>query len=1189
MAPSILFIAVFIYIVFLFGLARWGDRQQFSEHSLVRHPAVYALALGVYCTSWTFYGLVGTASEEGWSFLPILLGPILLFTLGYPLLERIRRVTRQEHIHSIADFIASRYGKRQGVAATVSLVVLIAIIPYIALQLKAVSDTLLLTIGGNFLASQDLTFVIAISMTIFSLLFGARRLDMSGYHSGLMSAVAFESVVKIVVLIVIALFALSWLPSDVLQPSTDVFTTDVFTANYAFFDQPSWLRFFVETVLAMCAVFCLPRMFHVTFVECLSKDHLKKSRWLFVSYLIIISLCVLVIASAGNTLFYGELAVNGDNYVIALPLMKNLSWLALLAFLGGFSAATAMIIVATITLSQMFSNDVILPLLVRRRNSTNQASDFSRSLIIARRLTVVFVVLSAYLYQSILAENAALTSIGLIAFALVVQLAPGILFGLYWRKGNAYGLYAGLIVGLSLWFYTLMIPLLVNAGLISSFVVENGLFGLEWLKPESLFGLSFGDSFTRGVLISLGANIIFYCWYSLTSNENFSDRVQATAFTNLEKTVYKPDQDINLEDLYGLLQEFLGTKMTDSLFVECNQGLSTKDKLSLIEKSQKMLAGIVGIASSQAMLSSLHSGQKLAVEDVVNLFGETTKALRFNQEVMFASFENISSGISVVDSDLKFIAWNHRYETMFDYPGDMLKVGLHVADVMRFNGERGLLGDGNVDNLIRKRLSLMSTANAYRVVRAHSEDMIIEIKGRPLPNGGYVTTYDDITEFIIAQRQLEDANINLEKRVQERTEKIEEINVDLVKEIERRGEVERELREAKRIADDANASKTKFLALASHDIMQPLNAANLYASALQDGKKFNHDLVGQLKSAIQNTESIISSLLEISRLESVVLAPNLEKFSLHGLLSNLVGEAMVQRPTDLDIRYCKTSLSVLSNKHYLRRILQNFISNAVKYTQTGKVLVGCRRIYAHGDNGAQQDMVEICVIDNGVGISEQECSAIFDDFYRSQRQQQQDNIPGIGLGLSVVKRFSDLLQHPIRCRSELNRGSCFSIQVPVVSHIDDSDIGITKGSISGLVEKPQDQLKDLRVIYVDDDPQNLLATSTLLNHWHCDVSLFERVEEITAYVKTAPLPDVLLMDYQLGNVKTNGVMLAEQLIASWRERLGENVSIPVCIISAATDADLSDLVAKAGFELLRKPVKPAKLRALLSQFGQRRP
>jgi CheY-like chemotaxis protein len=364
--------------------------------------------------------------------------------------------------------------------------------------------------------------------------------------------------------------------------------------------------------------------------------------------------------------------------------------------------------------------------------------------------------------------------------------------------------------------------------------------------------------------------------------------------------------------------------------------------------------------------------------------------------------------------------------------------------------------------------------------------------------------------------------------------------------------------------------------------MQPLNAANLYASALQDGKEYNPNLVEQLKSAIQNTESIISSLLEISRLESVVLAPNLESFSLHRLLSNLVGEAMVQLPGDLEIRYCKTSLNVRSNKHYLRRILQNFISNAVKYTQTGKVLVGCRRIY--GDS-TQQEMVEICVIDNGVGISEQECTAIFDDFYRSQRQQQQDIIPGIGLGLSVVKRFSDLLQHQIRCRSELNHGSCFSIRVPIISDaVIDEGIAV----VSGLVDKPQDQLKDLRVTYVDDDPQNLLATSTLLKHWHCDVSLFERVEEITTYAKTAPPPDVILMDYQLGNVKVNGVLLAEQLIVSWQARFGEDISVPVCIISAATDADLSTIVAKAGFELLRKPLKPAKLRALLAQFGQRR-
>lgn len=524
-------------------------------------------------------------------------------------------------------------------------------------------------------------------------------------------------------------------------------------------------------------------MFHVTFVECLSKGHLKCSRLIFVVYLVLIVICVLIISWVGNTLFTGDSAIYGDSYVIALPLMQDAPWLALLAFLGGFSAAIAMIVVATVTLSQMLSNDVILPLLVRNRKNTSghQSSEFSQSLILTRRATVLFVVIGAYFYQIILAENAALTSIGLIAFALVVQLAPAILLGLYWRKGNAQGLYAGLIVSVILWFYTLMVPLLVKAGLVNDHILEQGLFGVEWLRPESLFGLTFGDDFSRGVILSLGGNVVFYIWYSLTSVESLADRIQATAFTRMQKVAYEPYKDINLVDLHALLTEFLGEAIASSLFREYQQNDSLDNKRKLIDQSQKVLAGTVGVASSQAMLESLRSGEKMAVEEVVSLFGETTKALRFSQEVISASFENISSGISVVDKELKLIAWNKRYETMFAYPENTLKIGLDIADIIHLNYERGLFGDNNVEELIHKRLSLMSTGQAYRVIRHHSDDAIIEIKGRPLPNGGYVTTYDDITEFISTQKQLEDANSNLEKRVQERTETIAEINHNLMR------------------------------------------------------------------------------------------------------------------------------------------------------------------------------------------------------------------------------------------------------------------------------------------------------------------------------------------------------------------------------------------------------------------------
>lgn len=1194
-SPTIVLLVVFSYILLLFGLARLGDKKYFIENSWVRHPIIYAFALGVYCTSWTFYGLVGTASEKGWNFFPILLGPILLFTLGYPLLERIYKICRQEHIHSIADFLASRYGKRQGVAATVSVVVLIATIPYIALQLKAVSDTLLLTIGSDFLVSQDLTLVIGLSMIAFTLVFGAKRLDMSGYHSGLMSAIAFESMMKLVVLCSVAIFCIFWISDTSVDAVVNQSVSEVKHQTSVFYQPITWPRFLIETLLSMCAVFCLPRMFHVTFVECLSKEHLRYSRWIFVAYLILISLFIVVIASAGNTIFGNDSSVNGDAYVIALPLQQDVSWLAIFAFLGGFSAATAMIIVATITLSHMLSNDVILPLLIRSKKQKKIPHEFSRSLIFSRRFTVLLVILSAYFYQSLLVENIALTSIGLIAFALVVQLAPGVLFGLYWRKGNANGLYAGLAVGLSLWFYTLMIPLLSTAGVMSDYLVEQGLFGIAWLRPEYLFNLSFSDPFSRSVVLSLGANILFYWWYSITSMESLVDRIQSAAFTSLETGSYDHYEGVNLADLKVLLTEFLGDAATDNILSTYDpkeEGADAKHRL--IERSQKALASIVGVASSQSMIETLYSGKKMAVEEVVSLFGNTTKALRFNQEVLSASFDNISSGISVVDTELRLIAWNQRYEDMFDYPEGMLFIGFHVADIMRFNAERGLLSGGDIEELIRKRISFMSTGKAYRVVRFHHDDLVIEIKGQPLPNGGYVTTYDDITEFIRVQKNLEDANANLEERVQERTKTIEEVNRDLLKEINRRSDVEQELREAKQIADNANASKTKFLALASHDIMQPLNAASLYASALLDGHvdgefqpKQDANIVRQLKSAIYNTESIISTLLEVSKLDSGVIQPKYDDFNLDNMLSSIISEVTVQLPEELDIRYCKTSVSVHSDLHYLRRIVQNFVSNAIKYTSKGKVLVGCRRVY----NGVGQKSVEICVVDNGIGIAASECESIFNDFYRVPEDvrghNNQQMIPGLGLGLSVVSRFSELLDHKVRCRSELHKGSCFSVVVPL------SETKVLNG-IQPLQPVEQNSLQGLMVAYVDDEEQNLLATSALLDRWNCSMVSLDTIAAAREYagqacINTHCIPDVLLMDYQLDKPDITGLELAQELRATWSESLGANAKpIPVCIISAAVEADLPDRVMALGFQFLRKPVKPGRLRALLTQLKERR-
>lgn len=1159
MSPTLVFVVIIAYICLLFWLARLGDMTRFNTQSWSRHPLVYSLALGVYCTSWTFYGLVGTASASTWGFIPILLGPILLFAFGFPLLQSISRICKQEHIHSIADFLASRYGKRQGIAATTTMVVLLATVPYISLQLKAVSDTLSLIIDTHQIGNQDVTLLIALSMIGFALLFGARQLDVSGYHSGLVSAIAFESVIKLMALIFIAGFACYWMNFGLNDPQV---------WQQSLPDKPTSslnLRFFVELILSACAIFCLPRMFHVAFVECLSPEHLKTSRKVFPVYLALIGLCIYVIAKAGNQMF-GQGDVSADTYVIAIPLAQQQPVLSLIAFLGGFSAATAMIIVATITLSQMLSNDVILPLLMRKQQRQNRFRDYTRSLIFTRRLTVVLVVVFAYLYQLVLAENAALTSIGLIAFALSVQLAPAILLGMYWRRCNAIGIYAGLAVGLTTWAYTLMIPLWSDAGFIGDQLIQSGLFGVDWLRPEYLFGFSFSDAFSRSVILSLGMNLLAVVLVSRRDQTTLSDRIQAVAFTSEEKnnaTEHQSYEDVRLSDLKELLQQFVGTTITNKLFKDYAGRGSQKPDSELIKRSQQALTGVVGVASSQTMIDSLRSGQKLAVEEVVNIFEETTRALRFNQDILFASFENISSGISVVNGDLKMVAWNRRYEEMFNYPQGMLQIGVPVAELVRFNAERGLLGPGLIDEHVQRRLTHLMNSMPYRVVRNHHNGHVIEIKGNPLPDGGYVTTYDDITDFIAAQNELEQSNIHLEQRVQKRTTEIQSINEDLRKEIELRKEVEAQLLKAKAVAEDANNSKSRFLALASHDILQPINAANLYASALLDKKEDRRDLsvVKQIHDAILSAESIISSLLEIARLDTGSLEPQISRFRLDELLDSLVKEYTVTLNQAVSLHYIPSTVVVESDKNYLRRILQNFLSNAVKYTQSGKILVGCRR---------QNGQIKICVYDTGQGISDADQQKIFSDFYRAPSQKM---VPGLGLGLAVASRLAELLAHPLSLQSQLKKGSCFAITVPT-SHLPDIQNPTN-------AHENESDIAGLNIVYVDDEPANLRATQILLEKWRCVMTGIDTCASARALALKQAAPDVLLMDYQLDESDSNGVLLAKEMLQTWEQ------SIPVCIISAAAEPELKNIASGQGFDFLSKPVKPAKLRALLSQLALR--
>ncbi|KAG9588049.1 hypothetical protein KCV01_g12804, partial [Aureobasidium melanogenum] len=424
----------------LFAVAYIGDRRPLYPRQPRLRPIVYSLALAVYCSSWTFYGAVGTAARSGLSYLPIYLGPLLLFVLGFGLIERLVLVARERNITSIADFIAARFGKSHGLAALVAIIAVVAIIPYIALQFKAVAMSFnVLGAGGS---TGDTALWCAALLAVFAILFGTRNIDATEHHHGMMLAVALESLVKLIAFVVIGIYAWRHGPglAETLRAPVLQVEKGAMPPGFA-----------AQTLLAFCAMFCLPRQFQIGVVECEDPRDLRRARWLFPIYMVVISLGVLPIVSAGLGL---PQVTQGhvDAWVLNLPIALGDSGIALLAFVGGFSAATGMVIVAAVALATMISNDLVMPMLLRiERLGLERRGDLSNVVLSVRRIAIVGLAGMAYFYYRLIADAENLAATGLLSFAAVAQFAPAIVSALYWRGASRVGVYIGLLAGFAVW------------------------------------------------------------------------------------------------------------------------------------------------------------------------------------------------------------------------------------------------------------------------------------------------------------------------------------------------------------------------------------------------------------------------------------------------------------------------------------------------------------------------------------------------------------------------------------------------------------------------------------------------------------------------------------------------------------------------------------------------------------------
>jgi phosphoserine phosphatase RsbU/P len=1066
------------YVLGLFGIAYVVDRKARSGGSVIDNPVIYALSLAVYATSWTFYGSVGRAAAAGIGFLPIYLGPTLMALLWWVVLRKSVRIAKADSITSIADFLGSRYGQSALLGGTVAAIAVVGITPYIALQLKAISqswDVLLrypemTSPSGSRPFYADTALVAAVLLTLFCIMFGARDLDSSRRHEGLVATIAFESLVKLLAFLAVGAFVTFGIfggPTDIFERATAHPAYAHLLGGDPSFSYGDWLAL---TWLSMLAIMLLPRQFHMSVVGNTHESHIKTAMWMFPSYLLLINLFVLPIAFAGLLIFPGAPATAADYFVLTLPLSHQAQGLALFVFLGGLSAATGMVIVESIALSTMILNNLVVPWLVR----LGKSRDISGLLINSKRLAIALTIFLGYGFHHLIGESYTLANIGLISFAAVAQFGPAFFGGLYWRRATRPGALAGITAGFLVWFYTLLLPAFVRSGWIPVSLLEVGPLGVSWLRPEHLFGVDQLGFWANTVFWSMSVNCLAYVGVSLCTSPSQLEVAQAERFVGLvgpepgRQVTPAGAQPFTPERLEDLVAKFMGRERASAAFsaffaernIDDRSALTEADRLELTQLAERLLSGAVGTASVQPIMAGLGEAGPERVEAIVDLFGRVSQSLEQSREELQRRVRELS----LLNQATQRIANTLDPQQMMDRVLDLLhrelefeRLTIRLRDPderLRIKSQVGLPDDADLSagDAIDRETTFGQSFLDNRVIVVEDTAQIQRPLVLPTPNtpvpGSFVHAPIAVDErpvgvlsaYLAAGRvyfspellqffRTLAGELGLGLRNAQHYRALDDLSRDLEQKVLQRTA---ELEQANRGLQELDRLKSDFVATVSHELRTPMTSIRSLSESLLDGLEQNSISVDVQREVLaiivqenRRLSRMINQILDLSKIEAGAMSWELEPLDLREVVAVSVGanRALFDNK-EIAFSYLPGSedVPVIADRDKIMQVVTNLLSNAAKFTSSGgRVQV---RTVSEGDRA----IVE--VRDSGIGIPTEQLEAIFEKF-RQVGDPLTEKPEGTGLGLPISREIVEGHGGTLTAHVEPGWGSCFRVALPL--------------------------------------------------------------------------------------------------------------------------------------------------------------